>query len=121
MSRLVATLALLVILNACGWGETQEQVAKPPTEQVQHWISSYCQLQRGQTRAEAIEIMGNPTSESAGKGNAIASLYWGQNSGQESYGFSAFLDTDGLVSDFLASYEGFGQFNLDEPPCDKNR
>lgn len=77
------------------------------------WLSAWCDVQIGMTRDEAIAVMGEPTSEYGVEDDSDPQLNWSLGP----YDFTAFLDTDDVVTSFHGDYDSLGESDLAQLPC----
>lgn len=90
-------------------GASEEEIAA----QTAQWVENWCDVQPGQTREEAIEIMGEPTGEFTAADDATPQI----NYEMGPYSFTVFLDTDAVVDGFYANYDSLGDSDLAKMPC----
>ncbi|WP_322937864.1 nuclear transport factor 2 family protein [Nocardioides bizhenqiangii] len=77
------------------------------------WLASWCSVQTGMSRDEAIALMGEPTSELGIEDDADPQLHWSLGA----YDFTVFLDTDDIVTSFGGNYDSLGESDLAQLPC----
>jgi len=94
-------------------GADGEMTDEEAAEQGAAWIEAWCEVKVGQTRDQAIAIMGEPTDEFTAADDAEPQIGWGLGP----YDFTAFLDTDGIVRSLSADYDSLGSSDLAKMPC----
>lgn len=77
------------------------------------WLASWCSVEIGMTRDEAIAVMGEPTTEYGIEDDSDPQLNWSLGA----YDFTVFLDTDDVVTGFGGDYDSLGESDLAQMPC----
>lgn len=83
---------------------------------ISRWLSSWCDLKPGMTKAEAIAKMGEPTS-SYDAIEAIPQLSWERGA----YHFTAFMNTDNVLDQLQADYSHLGKRDRARLSCAETR
>jgi hypothetical protein len=79
---------------------------------IARWLSNWCRLRLGMTKARAITRMGDPTSAYDAT-EAIPQLNWEQGA----YSFTAFMNTGNVVTQLQANYANLGAADRAKVPC----
>jgi|GEM_PF-4029447 hypothetical protein len=94
-------------------GSSDEEQAKAD---ISRWLSNWCSLKPGMTKAEAIAKMGTPTT-SYDATQATPQLNWEQGA----YSFTAFMDTDNVLDQLQADYSHLGKRDRSKLSCPDTR
>ncbi len=69
------------------------------------WVSGWCDLSLGMTRAEVAAVMGPPSGEYTISNGGEPQLYWASRQ----YDFRAYLDLDDTVLDLVGDYDALSE------------
>jgi|GEM_PF-6870022 len=93
-----------------GEPELSEEEAQATADE---WLASWCSVQIGMTRDEAVELMGEPTNEYGIEDDSTPQMNWSLGA----YDFTVFLDTDDVINEFGGNYDDLGESDLGQLPC----
>jgi hypothetical protein len=79
------------------------------------WLTNWCSVRKGQTRTQAIALMGQPRGEWIADDTPSQPLVWQQ----DRYSFVALRDGAGIVSGFRTNYSQLTPAEKAEVSCPK--
>jgi len=80
----------------------------------QHWIDTWCDLDLGMTRDEVISAMGEPTEEYDAESGSEPQSQWGQ-------GFTVFYDSEGNAASLQANELSLDSSEQSQLSCELSR
>jgi hypothetical protein len=81
------------------------------------WLAAWCRLDPSMTRAEIIELMGEPSGEYTVSDGGEPQLWWAK----DQYDFRVYLDVDGSVLELVGDYDALSADDRALLPCPELR
>ncbi len=84
---------------------------------VDRWLAAWCRLDASMTKAEIIELMGEPSGEYTVSDGGEPQLWWAK----DQYDFRVYLDVDGSVLELVGDYDALSAEDRTLLPCPELR
>ena len=104
------------LIDDMGGGDSSASDEQQVKADIARWLSNWCALKPGMTKAQAIAKMGTPTT-SYDATQATPQLNWDQGA----YSFTAFMDTDTVLDQLQADYSHLGKRDRAKLTCSDTR